>query len=384
MVLAACIAVVVVRPWSSASSSRAQATADVPAGPRIYTLVGNGAFSVDDESPSPVGKRATQVRGAFGEDLAIASNGDLLVLDLAQVWRIGPDGIMRVAAGNGDSRTSREPDNGDGGPAVEAFVEPTAIGALPDGGFLIAEQAEQRVRRVWPDGTITTVAGRGFGVGGGRGDGGLATKARVEPAALAVTPNGGYLVLEPTRVRRVAPDGTITTVAGTGVAGFSGDGGPAVRARIHGSDNDECADDCGDIALASDGGFLIADTLNHRIRKVGVDGRITTVAGDGRPMPHTDGVPAVRSSIRRPLAVAAAPAGGFRFFEDDRGTIREVSADGTITTVVGHGAYTPNAAAVPVGDGGTARDALVDPGGRGLVSTPRAGGSSRTSPASAS
>jgi hypothetical protein len=256
---------------------------------------------------------------------------------------------------------------------VAAFVEPNAVAALPDGGFLIAELYEQRVRRVWPDGTITTVAGRGFGVRGGRGDGGLATKARVEPPAVAVTPDGGYLVLEPARVRSVAPDGTITTVAGTGVAGFSGDGGPAVRARIHASDEDECSGDCGDIALASDGGFLIADTLNHRIRKVGVDGRITTVAGDGRPMPHTDGVPAVRSSIRKPTAVAAAPAGGFRFFEELRSTIREVSADGTITTVVGHGAGTPNAAAVPVGDGRTARDALVDPGGRGLMSTPEGG-----------
>ena len=331
--------------------------------------------------PSPAGRRATEVERRFGDDVAIASDGDLLVFDWARVWRIGPDGIVRVAAGNGRQRTSPETHNGDGGPAAAAFVDPTAVAALPDGGFLIAERYEGRVRRVTGEGTITTVAGTiplwspwsgSEPDRGARGDGGPATAASLEPLALALTPDGGYLVLEPTRVRRVAPDGTITTAAGTGVAGFSGDGGSAVQARIHTFDGDFPGGG-GDIAVTADGGFLIADTMNHRIRKVGADGQITTVAGDGRVRTPRDGVPAVRSSLRNPLAVAAMPTGGFRFFELWRRTIREVSADGTITTVIGHGAYTSTTAAVPVGDGGTARDASVAPQGRGLVLTPERG-----------
>ena len=232
------------------------------------------------------------------------------------------------------------------------------------------------MRRVWSDGTITTLAGGKLPprTGGKRqrlGDGGPATNASVEPLALAVTPDGGYLVLEQTRVRRVAPDGTITTVAGTGVKGFSGDGGPAVRAQIDAAD-DEDSRRAGDIAVTADGGFLIADMLNHRIRRVAPDGRITTVAGDGRPMPRADGVSAVRSSISFPVAVAATPDGGFAFFEERRPRLRRVGADGTITTVVGRTEPAPNAAGVPVGDGGP-RDALLQPWGRGLVSTPAGG-----------
>ena len=341
-------------------------------------MVGTGASSAFPEGPSPEGKHATDVAAPSVHDVALASNGDLLVAHSTQVWRIGPDGVIRVAAGNGRWRRSYHPTNGDGGPAVQAMVQAEAIAALGDGGFLIAEnEAYPAVRRVWSDGTITTVAGGKLPprTGGKRqrlGDGGPATNASVEPLALAVTPDGGYLVLEQTRVRRVAPDGTITTVAGTGVKGFSGDGGPAVRAQIDAAD-DEDSRRAGDIAVTADGGFLIADMLNHRIRRVAPDGRITTVAGDGRPMPRADGVSAVRSSISFPVAVAATPDGGFAFFEERRPRLRRVGAHGTITTVVGRTEPAPNAAGVPVGDGGPARDALLQPWGRGLVSTPAGG-----------
>ena len=78
-------------------------------------------------------------------------------------------------------------------------------------------------------------------------------------------------------MRKLTRGGTITTVAGTGVGGFSGDGAAAVRARIRASGGSECDDECGDIAATPDGGFLIAETVNRRIRKVSADGRITTV-----------------------------------------------------------------------------------------------------------
>ena len=121
--------------------------------------------------------------------------------------------------------------------------------------------------------TISTVAG--IGTSGYSGDGGPAVLAQLnEPRSIAVTANGGYLSAEPYNhvVRMVAPSGTISTVAGHWISGFSGDGGPATSARVnfvHGA------------SPTPDGGFLIADTLNNRIRKVSANGLITTVAGNG-------------------------------------------------------------------------------------------------------
>jgi NHL repeat-containing protein len=130
-----------------------------------------------------------------------------------------------------------------------------------DGGFLIADTGNDRIRRVSPDGTITTVAGdgtRGYG-----GDGGPATQAELSsPHNLAVLPDGGFLIADEgnNRVRRVWPDGTITTIVGTGESGFSGDGGPPTDADL----NEPKA-----IAVLPDyRGFLLADAANSRVGRL--------------------------------------------------------------------------------------------------------------------
>src|SRR5262249_1654898 len=119
---------------------------------------------------------------------------------------------------------------GDGGPATAAQLNaPVGVAATPDGGFLVTTPGNQRVRRVSPDGPITTVAGAN-GSGGFSGDGGPATAAQLNgPIGVAATADGGFLIGDSVnaRVRRVSADGTITTAAGTGTEGFSGDGGPA-------------------------------------------------------------------------------------------------------------------------------------------------------------
>jgi hypothetical protein len=141
---------------------------------------------------------------------------------------------------------------------------PVAAVAATGGAILIADTGNDRVRRASGNGTITTVAGngvRGFG-----GDGGPATAASLSsPHNLAVLPDGGFLIADEgnNRVRRVWPNGTITTVAGTGTAGFSGDGGAATAAEL---------DQPKAVAVLSDlRGYLIADAANSRIRVVSVD-----------------------------------------------------------------------------------------------------------------
>ena len=119
---------------------------------------------------------------------------------------------------------------GDGGPARTAQLDlPSDVSVLPDGGYLVADTNNHRIRRVGADGRITTVAGTTMGFGG---DGGPATQAQLNnPDGVAVLPGGGFLIADTDnfRVRRVDAGGTITTVAGAGTAGVSGDGGPACR-----------------------------------------------------------------------------------------------------------------------------------------------------------
>jgi glucose/arabinose dehydrogenase len=159
--------------------------------------------------------------------VAAMPDGGYLIADAGndRVRRVFADGTINTVAGSGNVG-----DSGDGGPATAAdFRDPLGVAALPDGGFLVADGLAGRVRRVSPDGTITTVAGNG--TRGLSGDGGAATAAELfDPRGLAVMPDGGFLIADGDYVvRRVFPDGKITTVAGTGTPGFSGDGGPATR-----------------------------------------------------------------------------------------------------------------------------------------------------------
>jgi hypothetical protein len=245
--------------------------------------------------------------------------------------------------------TGAATDVGDGGQAREAGInQPRSVFATAQGGYVWAQPYSNRVRIVGPDGVIATLAGTG--VSGFSGDGGAATAAKLNFVhSAAPTSDGGYLLADTlnNRVRKVTAGGVISTVAGTGSAGYTGDNGPATSARIN--------NPRGVVALA-DGGFLFPDTNNHRVRKVSAAGVITTVAGTGTQGFSGDGGAATAAQLSIPFGVAPTADGGFLLVDVGNQRIRKVSAAGVITTVAGNGV------AGYSGDGGPATAAsLRDP-----------------------
>jgi sugar lactone lactonase YvrE len=263
-------------------------------------------------------------------------------------------GTITTVAGTGQAGFS-----GDGGPATQARLNfPFSVAIDAAGNLFIAELDGNRVRKVSPEGTISTVAGTGKA--GFSGDGGPATQARLNmPHGLAVDRAGNLFIsdLNNQRVRKVSPEGIITTVAGNGQLGFSGDGGPATAARINWPSG---------LAVDLAGNLFLADHYNHRIRKVSPDGIISTVAGSGQDAPAKgvsagDGGLATEARLNGPFGVAVDTAGNLYFSElgDIFGTntgyrVRKVSAAGIITTVAGSDARGFS------GDGGPATQARLD------------------------
>src|SRR5262249_22886761 len=162
--------------------------------------------------------------------------------------------------------------SGDGGPATVATLNtPTGVAVMPDGGYLIADAGNDRVRRGVPAGAITT--GAGTGTLGISGDGRPATAANLKaPLGVAPMPDGGFLIADAgtARIRRVSATGIITTVAGNGTPSYSGDGGPATAAGLYAPSG---------VAPMPDGGFLIADTRHSRVRRGGAAPPGPTAAG---------------------------------------------------------------------------------------------------------
>ena len=248
-----------------AAAAAAPATGRLAAGRgTITTVAGTGAGGLAGE-----GDPATQAAVDHPRGLAVLRDGSILVAEpyANVVRRIAPGGTISTVAGDG-----RAGFGGDGGPAAAAeldFVH--GVAAMPDGGFVLADTLNERIRRVFPDGTITTVAG--IGINGYNGDGRPATTAALaDPRGVATFPDGRILIPDTgnNRIRLVALDGTIQTVAGVGTSGFSGDGGPAIDAELSSPFG---------VAPLPDGGFLIDDSGNGRIRRVSPDGHITTVDG---------------------------------------------------------------------------------------------------------
>jgi uncharacterized protein (TIGR03437 family) len=217
-------------------------------------------------------------------------------------------------------------DAGDGGPAENAeLYDPQGIARDGLGNLYIADTYNNKVRVVGPDKIIRAYAGTG--VAGSAGDGGPALAAQLDhPTRVAIGPGNAVYILETNRVRRVRQDGVIEAVAGQTGGGFSGDGGPAIAAKLLRPF---------DIALDGSGNLYISDTGNRRVRRVDPAGTITTFAGSGRRRPDStgEGQPAVTAYLEDPRALAVAPDG--TLYLVNYGPVYAVAADGILRRIAG-------------------------------------------------
>lgn len=252
----------------------------------IRTIVGNGDYGYGGDGGPAIDATLSWVCA-----LAPGSSGDLFIADNQRVRRVTADGVISTWAGGysppptcpEDDEDCEEPErnlciegNGELATAV-GFESVTDIATSADRTVLyIADGSGNCIRRVDPDGRIHTVAGTGASPRDEVAqDGGQAIESDIGyPSALVVGPDGSFYFAEHDypRIRRVAPDGTITTVAGTGEYGDSGDGGPASAATFRG---------IWGLAMDANGLLYIADSANNRIRRIGQDGTITAFAGTG-------------------------------------------------------------------------------------------------------
>ena len=317
----------------------------VSAGGVITTVAGNGtaAFSGD-------GGQATSASLYYPCGIALDQSGNLFISEIYNRVRkvSAASGVIATVAGNGTFGFS-----GDGGRASSAVLnEPFGLAVDAAGNLFIADSGNNRIRKVSAStGVITTVAG--VGEGGGlttfAGDGEPATSAWLnQPFGLAVDASGNLFIADSgnDRIRKVAVNGVITTVAGNGVYRFSGDGGPASSAQLRNPAG---------VAVDAFGNLFIADCDNKRIRKVSPGGLMSTFVGNGTYGFSGDGGPATAASLRDPWSVAVDAAGNLFIADLLANRIRKVSAStGVITTVAGNGGWGL------AGDGGPATSASLN------------------------
>ncbi len=279
------------------------------AGSGEYGSGGDGGAAVDAQMALPMG-------------VAVDAQQNVYVSDQLnqRVRRIdGQTGVITTIAGNGTAGFS-----GDGGPASGASLSfPAGLALAADGSLLIADSSNQRVRRLAPDGIITTIAGSGLS--GFDGDGGPATSARLNnPTGVALDGNGDIYIADRNncRIRRVdASTGTIETVAGAGKCTFTGDGGPARDANLNGPQS---------LALSPTGDIFVGEEFMPRVRRISAAGTIETLAGTGTPGVSGDGGPAAQAQLKRVSSLAFDPSAGVLYVSDsDAGNVRAVSLDGT-------------------------------------------------------
>ncbi|MEK7078272.1 MAG: PKD domain-containing protein [Patescibacteria group bacterium] len=287
--------------------------------------------------------------------MAFDAQGNLYIIDgqNAKVYRLSSNGTISPFAGKGRSSDGFSEFSGDGGPALEA-----GLGELADiifdrtGVAYLSDWYHNRIRKIDLSGVITTLAGRGsWRLQGFNGDGGPATQALLSsPNGIAVDRDGNIYIADTWnhRIRRVDPNGVITTFAGSGPVGtdstgkslgsFAGDGGLATQARLN-LPNSVAIDAIGNVYLAGTDRYQY-DTVNHRIRKVDKNGIISTFAGVGTSSWEIgnyikgEGGPAVNAYLNNPSSLAIDAAGNI-FFADESlgGLIAKVSANGTINVV---------------------------------------------------
>jgi trimeric autotransporter adhesin len=315
----------------------------------ILTLaVGNGTTGFTGDNGPASSAQLSDPQG-----VAVDSSGNLYIADNTnhRIRKVS-NGVITTVAGNGTAGFS-----GDNGPATSAELDaPFGIAVDSSGNLYIADSGNNRIRKV-VNGTITTIAGNGTAGFSGDNSGNGAISAELnDPIGVAVDSAGNLYIADfgNNRIRKVA-NGVITTLAGNGKASFTGDNGQAATAGV---------DEPRGVAVDSAGNVYIADAHNYRVRLVTIaTGVITTVVGNGTPGYSGDNGPALSAELRYPVSVSLDSAGNLYIADLAASVIRKVSS-GTITTLAGNGT------AGFGGDTGPASSALLDqPNGIALDST---------------
>jgi uncharacterized protein (TIGR03437 family) len=311
------------------------------------------------------GGPATDAQLDSPSSVAVDGAGNLFIVEFGRVRRVSPGGIITTVAGGGSSSSSR---SSDGGPATDAQLgTPVSVAVDGAGNLFIADQSGRSirkvsfrgiittvasgsalggnptsvavdsagnvffteahaVRKVAPDGTVTAFAGGS--TGGYSGDGGPAENAQLySPEGLALDRAGNLFIAEwGSRIRKVSPSGIITTFAGGGTPGFSGDDGPAQSAQL---------DRAAGVAADGSGNLYISDLGNNRIRRISASGIITTAAGTGDSGHFSgDGGPATSAQLNSPFDVTTDSVGNLFIFDYGNSRIRKVSRNGIISTLI--------------------------------------------------
>jgi sugar lactone lactonase YvrE len=287
----------------------------------ISTVAGNHTVGYSGD-----GAAATAAQLNRPVAVAVDSSGNLYIAEYTndRIRKVDTKGVITTFAGNGTLGFA-----GDGSAASGAqFYNPTGLAADAGGNLYVADSWNYRVRKITSSGTVSTVAGNG--ILGYSGDGSTATGAQLSaPTGVVVDGNRNIYIADSNnhRVRKVTPNGVITTVAGTGTAGNGGDGGQATAAQLNYPYG---------VAVDGSGNLYIADSSNNRIRRVGTDGTISTVAGNGTPGFAGDGGAATSAQLNLPTGVAVDQSGNLYIADANNQRVRKVSG-GTITTLAGNG-----------------------------------------------
>jgi sugar lactone lactonase YvrE len=287
----------------------------------IATIAGDGTgTSSGDDGPALAAGFST----ASGT-MAVRPDGTIVFSDSpqAEVRSIDPTGVIHAVAAD--------------------FEFPLGTALDASGDVLVADRLV-RLRRIGRDGAVSTVAG--LGASGSTGNDGPAAKAQVNPTQVAVGPDGSVYIDDTNNYRVIRPDGVIHAFAGSLTPGFEGDGSAAVDARF--------GEGVNGIAVAPDGTVYLGDPANHRVRRVDPSGVITTIAGTGEEGTSGDGGQATAAALDDPHSLALDPAGNLYIGDDEANVIRRIDPSGVITTIAGTGA------AGFSGDCGPATAAAID------------------------